>query len=506
MNKKVLWAVLAKQAEKTLPLYLQCLLNQDYDKKNIVLYIRTNDNTDKTEAILEKFISEHGDKYCSVIYDNSSVDSRLQEFENHDWNAFRFQILGKIRNDSLKLAEENGCDFYFVCDVDNFIVSNTLSNLVSLNLEIVAPMLVNAKSKEARNAGLGGGDLYSNFHCDYDEEGGYVHDSQYDKLITREYRGIHRVRLVHCTYLVRTDVIGEIDYLLNPYNYEYRNFTISAEQNGLPQYLDNRIPYGCLTLVDDPLESEALIKDFELLAGPNQIVFKILHAGSDENRKTNYRNLDRLFGKYFNRLTAKTQYLSSLEQTRSYLASNSDLKILDNLDYEGWLPGAIGIWASWKNALSVFLKTDSQALILIEDDLWVTEDFVSRNILRVISKLPNDWDYLTLYTPESERKYFSTHHEIDNEYSCLPYHTWSNAAVVFSQSGAAKVLKYISDGISRNSDLHLYTNKENRLSGYALKPTVMQDKISVFTNWESTVGIASQGTRYSRSDLYDTNS
>ena len=506
MNKKVLWAVLAKQAEKTLPLYLQCLLNQDYDKKNIVLYIRTNDNTDKTEAILERFISENGNKYCSVIYDNSSVDSRLQEFENHDWNAFRFQILGKIRNESLKLAEENGCDFYFVCDVDNFIVSNTLSNLVSLNLEIVAPMLVNAKSKEVRDAGLGGGDLYSNFHCDYDEEGGYVHDSQYDKLITREYRGIHRVRLVHCTYLVRTDVIGEIDYLLNPYNYEYRNFTISAEQNGLPQYLDNRVPYGCLTLVDDPSESEALIKDFELLARPNQIVYKILHAGSDENRKTNYRNLDRLFGKYFNRLTAKTQYLSSLEETRSYLASNSDLKILDNLDYEGWLPGAIGIWASWKNALSVFLKTNSQALILIEDDLWVTEDFVSRNILRAISKLPNDWDYLTLYTPESERKYFSTHHEISNEYSCLPYHTWSNAAVVFSQSGAAKVLKYISDGISRNSDLHLYTNKENRLNGYALKPIVMQDKISVFTNWESTVGIASKGTRYSRSDLYDANS
>lgn len=504
MNKKVFWAVLAKQAEQTLPLYLQCLLNQDYDKKNIVLYIRTNDNTDKTEAILEKFISEHGDKYCSVIYDNSSVDSRLQEFENHDWNAFRFQILGKIRNQSLKLAMENKCDFYFVCDVDNFIVSTTLSSLVSLNLEIVAPMLVNAKSKEVRDAGLGGADLYSNFHCDYDEDGGYVHDAQYDKLITREYKGIHRVRLVHCTYLVRTDVIGEIDYLLNPYNYEYRNFTISAEQNGLPQYLDNRVPYGSLTLVDDPSESEALIKDFELLARPNQILYKILHVESDENRKTNYRNLDRLFGKYFNRLTAKTQYLSSLEHTRSYLASNSDLKILDNLDYEGWLPGAIGIWASWKNALSVFLKTNAQAVILIEDDLWVTEDFVSRDVLSAISKLPNDWDYLTLYTPEPERENFSPHHEIDNEYLCLPYHTWSNAAVVFSQSGATKVLKYISNGISRNSDLHLYTNKENRLNGFALKPIIMLDKISVYTNWESTIGIASQGTRYSRSDLYDT--
>ena len=365
-------------------------------------------------------------------------------------------------------------------------------------------MLVNAKSKEARDSGLGGGDLYSNFHCDYDEEGAYLHDSRYDRLITRADLGIHRVRLIHCTYLVRVDVIPKIDYLLNPYNYEYRNFTISAEQNGVPQYLDNRIPYGALTLMDDPEVSEALLKDFELLARPNQVVYKILHAGNDENRRANHRNLDRLFGKYFHRLSAKTQYLSSLEDTRNYLSSNSDLKILDNLDYESWLPGAIGIWASWKNALNVFTKSNSAALILIEDDLWVTEEFVSKRILNAVQELPSGWDYLTLYTPESQRNIFTDEHDEGLQFACRPYHTWSTAAVIISQLGAVKLLKHMSEGVSQNIDLFLYAGKNLQINGFALKPLVMRDSISVFTNWKSMVGLAHEGKRYTRLELYDT--
>lgn len=503
MTKKVFWAILAKQAENTLPLYLKCLLNQDYDKKSIVLYIRTNDNTDQTESILEKFISEHGDKFSSVIYDNSSVDTRLQEFQNHDWNAFRFQILGKIRNHSLKLAEENECDFYFVCDVDNFIVSNTLSNLVSLNLEIVAPMLVNAKSKEARDAGIGGGDLYSNFHCDYDEEGAYLHDSQYDRLIAREDRGIHRVRLIHCTYLVRVDVIPKIDYLLNPYNYEYRNFTISAEQNGLPQYLDNRIPYGSLSLIDDPSESALLLQDFESLSRPNSILYKVLLTGKDENRHNNSRNLDRLFGKYYNRLSARSLNFSSLEDARSFLANNLDLRILEQHDSDGWSLKALGIWASWKNAFNTFLNSEAGGLILAADDLWVTEDFVFRNILRAVSELPTGWDYLTFFTPEPQRSDFAEVHELGFRDICRPYHTWSDAAVIFSRSGASKILKYMSDGVTQNADHYLYTNKDNQLNGFALKPEVMAHKISIYTSWETLSANPDESQIVLRSDLYD---
>jgi hypothetical protein len=141
---------------------------------------------------------------------------------------------------------------------------------------------------------------------------------------------------------------------------------------------------------------------------------------------------------------------------------------------------------------------------LIEDDLWVTEDFVSKNILKAVLELPTGWDYLTLYTPEPQRHHFAEHHEIGYEMICLPYHTWSNAAVVFSQSGALKLLQYMAKGVSQNSDLYLYTDKVNDVNGYALKQEVMANKISVYTNWETTVGQANNGMKYSKSDLYGT--
>ena len=49
-SPRVMVAILAKQKEPALPLYLDCIEALDYPKSSIVLYIRTNNNTDKTEA------------------------------------------------------------------------------------------------------------------------------------------------------------------------------------------------------------------------------------------------------------------------------------------------------------------------------------------------------------------------------------------------------------------------------------------------------------------------
>jgi hypothetical protein len=63
----------------------------------------------------------------------------------------------------------------------------------------------------------------------------------------------------------------------------------------------------------------------------------------------------------------------------------------------------------------------------------------------------------------------------------------------------------MSDGVMQNSDLYLYINKDNQLNGYALNPLVMADKISVYTDWETTVGVANEGKRYSKAELYESN-
>ncbi|MGB9647465.1 MAG: hypothetical protein WCB44_20430 [Stellaceae bacterium] len=63
---RVLIAILAKQKEKALPLFLRCIEELDYPKSSTVLYVRTNNNTDRTEQILRDWIARIGPSYAAV--------------------------------------------------------------------------------------------------------------------------------------------------------------------------------------------------------------------------------------------------------------------------------------------------------------------------------------------------------------------------------------------------------------------------------------------------------
>ena len=64
-HPRVLVAILAKQKEKALPLFLRCIEELDYPKSSIVLYVRTNNNTDRTEQILRDWIARVGSSYAA---------------------------------------------------------------------------------------------------------------------------------------------------------------------------------------------------------------------------------------------------------------------------------------------------------------------------------------------------------------------------------------------------------------------------------------------------------
>src|SRR5207248_10259420 len=138
---RVLIAILAKQKERPLPLFLSCIEALDYPKSAIFLYVRTNNNTDRTEQILREWIERVGPSYAGVEFDAAPVEQPVEQYPPHEWNSTRFRVLGQIRNVSLQKTLEHGCDFYFVCDTDNFIRSCTFKALVALNLPIVAPFL-----------------------------------------------------------------------------------------------------------------------------------------------------------------------------------------------------------------------------------------------------------------------------------------------------------------------------------------------------------------------------
>jgi Glycosyl transferase family 2 len=237
----VLMAILAKQKEPALPLYLECIEALEYPKSAIVLYIRTNNNTDRTEQILRDWVARVGHLYAGVEFDASDVAERVEQFREHEWNATRFRVLGQIRKISLRRALHLGCDFYFVADVDNFIRPATLRELVTLDLPIAAPLLRSIIPER----------FYSNYHAEVDAAGYYRDCDQYYWILNRYVRGVIEVPVVRCTCLVRTDVIPELTYEEEGGRHEYVVFCDSARKAGIPQYLDNRQIYGYITFGED---------------------------------------------------------------------------------------------------------------------------------------------------------------------------------------------------------------------------------------------------------------
>ena len=375
---RVLVAILAKQKEPALPLYLECIEALDYPKSSIALYIRTNNNTDRTETILRDWVARVGPLYRSVEFDASNVAERVEQYREHEWNATRFSVLGRIRSESMRRARELGCDFYFVADVDNFLRPATLRELVALDLPIVAPLLHS----------IGPGQYYSNYHAEIDAGGYYKNCDQYLWILSRHVRGVIEMPVVHCTYLVRADVIPELTYEEESGRHEYVIFSDSARKAGIPQYLDNRQVYGYITFGegDDHYvaggieQARALLRragDEAVLSGAEGAT----PAGAASIMPIHLTNLDR-----------SADRLATFQKRNAHLGDLVRVPAIDGrlLDKEklvrdgviapecGYTPGAIGCALShmslWRKAVD-----ENRIVTVFEDDGVATNRFPGKS-------------------------------------------------------------------------------------------------------------------------------
>ena len=258
-QSNVFLALLVKQKEAVLPLFLESLNDWDYPKENIFIYIRTNNNTDNTKQLLEEWIEEYGDKYKGLIYNSEDVPEKVEKYDVHFWNGERFRVLGKIRQESMNQALLTDCEYYFVVDTDNFLFPETLKELVKLDLPIVAPFLryavalgenadtpVEAAKREGHMSRY-----YSNYHDKVDDFGSIIAEDIYYKILNQEVKGLIECMCVHCTYLIKREYLSELTYLEQSDRWEYMVFSNSARDKGITQYLDNRTIYGVLTLSEN---------------------------------------------------------------------------------------------------------------------------------------------------------------------------------------------------------------------------------------------------------------
>jgi len=264
IDKFMVIAILAKDKETVLSFYLNCIYNQTYPKKYIHLYIRTNDNKDDTTRILTEFTEKYGNEYASVYFDYSSISDDLKKYSNHEWNSFRFNILGKIRQESVDYAYKLNAH-YFVADCDNFIIPTTIENLFkNKELGIISPML-----RTLQNKSISGNKYininYSNYHYDVQENGFYKTSNKYFSILNNEITGLIRVCCVHCSYLIPYKYLSSIKYNDNSDRYEYIIFSDVLRKQNIPQYIDNTNKYGYLTFSETKEEFEVDLSENNLV-------------------------------------------------------------------------------------------------------------------------------------------------------------------------------------------------------------------------------------------------
>jgi hypothetical protein len=235
----VVVAILAKDKAYCLDFYLRCLLNQTFSKKRTHLYIRTNDNNDSTAEKLDRFVSKYASDYASVFYSKESISEEIKSFSEHEWNKKRFDILARIRQDSVDHAKQLN-SHYFVVDCDNFIVPTTLQSMYdSRHLGVVAPMLKKSNSE-----------YYANYHYAVDSDGYFENSDMYTNIVVRSVIGKIEVAVVHCTYFINNSLLDLVNYSDDTGRHEYVVFSECLRNNFVPQYIDNTKYYGFLYLGD----------------------------------------------------------------------------------------------------------------------------------------------------------------------------------------------------------------------------------------------------------------
>jgi GR25 family glycosyltransferase involved in LPS biosynthesis len=136
------------------------------------------------------------------------------------------------------------------------------------------------------------------------------------------------------------------------------------------------------------------------------------------------------------------------------------------------LPGELGIWLSFLNIFEYMTKTNTQQLLVLEDDAKIKKRAPSE-LYALIQKLPKKWDFLSLHfndqqnnlTPESDIGLKKIHKSI-NQFS-------STVAVIYSYSGAQKLLELVKEkGIEYTLDCFLYHQAAvGLLNGYSIIPS-----------------------------------
>nr|XP_058928573.1 inactive glycosyltransferase 25 family member 3 isoform X1 [Kogia breviceps] len=250
----VVLAILARNAEHSLPHYLGALERLDYPRARLALWCATDHNVDSTTEMLQEWLAAVGDDYAAVVWRPEGEPRSYPDEEGpKHWTKERHQFLMELKQEALTFARDWGADYILFADTDNILTNNqTLRLLIAQGLPVVAPMLDSQT-------------YYSNFWCGITPQGYYRRTADYFPTKNRQRRGCFRVPMVHSTFLVSLRAEGTEQLGFYPphpnYTWPFDDiiiFAYACQAAGVSAHVCNEHRYGYMNV---PVKSHQGLED-----------------------------------------------------------------------------------------------------------------------------------------------------------------------------------------------------------------------------------------------------
>ena len=220
----------------------------------------------------------------------------------------------------------------------------------------------------------------------------------------------------------------------------------------------------------------------------DKFCYKIFHipgyGESATERSVLFTDLDTYLSKRIDRLNTETVLIND---ENSYFEFNDKHNLIKTSREFKW--GEIGIWASNLLAIKNFLDTDKEYLMLMEDDIHVSdkEKFISL-LENYMDLLPEGWDIFSYFVHENQ---FTRFQNKQAHSDVVPaYQDWSMLCYILNKKSAKKFLDIsLTHGITMPIDWFVYrqpdTFKSYTLHPLAEKGCKLYDIVSTFQHRES---------------------
>lgn len=197
-----------------------------------------------------------------------------------------------------------------------------------------------------------------------------------------------------------------------------------------------------------------------------KIAYNIFHITDSSETSIIRRNLFKsatdFLDTYLPKLQTPTINLLNLESAEKFIISNDDFNPLTEFK-----PGELGIWASNYTSWKKLLDSDYDALINLEDDIFLMCDFYDK-LQILLQDIPEDWDFFTLYVPPNQEYLYRSELNV-TENVCFSFQGWSLLACMVSRKGAKKALDIMKDGFHDPLDFYILKSPE-KFKVYSITP------------------------------------